>query len=184
MPPRDPSRPQLDFPQLVSDIITQLQVRGQIGLLDLVPTMQPVYLASARTGISLGTLTFPTFNDAGILNSFATAPAAGAVLIDTGQLAAGTWDIYCSISLTDANAPALGAHIDFQHRDAANAVNLSIPMNVPVQQTGTANNNVFIPIIGIDVALNERFRIQNAGGALSATCQVGTSIWTSQRATP
>jgi len=172
---RDPTKPQLDFPQLVSDILEQLVIRGQIGLLDFDPTVRPVYLAAVRAGISLGTFSNPTFNSAAVFGNSSNSPVAGALLVDTLQQAAGTYDLtsFCSHAMQTANP--LG-HVQLQHRNAANTATLAVLNAVAVRES-TVNNAVgsWSPLVRYEIALNERLRWVYIG-SLVASGPVDTGI--------
>lgn len=85
----------------------------------------------------------------------AAAPVAGTVVGDTGVLAAGTYRVRAVAS--GAGAQAAGVHLEFQHRDATNAANVS---NGPVAPLG---QNVDFEIQRVTVLANERFRFITVG---------------------
>jgi hypothetical protein len=94
-----------------------------------------------------------------------TAPAAGAVICDTGQLAAGTYTFRIQAGASDTVAVAKGVLIE--HRNAANSATLW---------------QVLVPVLAFEafdirfpVATNERVRaIANIAGAASS--QYGAAI--------
>jgi len=183
---RDPNKPQLDFPALVSDILTQLQVRGQIGLLDLDASVQPVYVAAARQGVSLGTLTTPAFLPAGIFHVLSPAPVgASTVGADTGQLPAGTYDIWAEISGGDLSVGSANRSITFQHRNAANSASLANLAQITVPQTPDRGpQQLVMPLFAYTIEENERFRWQTTGVALAANAFFQSTIWVQRRAVP
>jgi len=156
MPPRDPTKVQLDFPQLVSDLIEQLQLTGTIGVLDFTPVVQPVFIIGDRD-LSIEAVE-PVFKTSEIFRGNVSNPAPGATIVDTGQLPAGDYDLWVSMSFAATVRVADAAA--FEHRDAADAVNLWEWQQVGLgvgQQTDTWK-------LSIEVAENERFKIHmNAG---------------------
>jgi hypothetical protein len=100
-----------------------------------------------------------------------TSPAALSVLADTGQLAAGTYNI---LAILGTDFLAGGAtSFRLQRRDAANAVNVWTQLMI-LQTSGAA---FFVFSGTMRFLLNERLRIQN--NATTATNTVQASIWTS-----
>lgn len=166
MAPRDPSKAQLDFPQLIADIIEQLQLTGQLGLLDFSDVVVPVYLIAQRDAIvaSQG----PSFASAEIFSGSVLGPANSTIIVDTGPLPAGTYDCIFGMSYT-----AFGATSEFilQWRNAANAADLA---TWPVRMSNLAEEvaNIGPFTTALEISLNERLRwfvtVGNAGGALSA----------------
>lgn len=120
MPPRDPGKVQLDFPLLTADLIAQLRLTGTIGLMDFDPTVRPVFIVGDRD-LEVEAVA-PVVTPAQITNGAANNPAANQVIVDTGQLPAGNYDI---LLLMSARFSLLGGETIWEHRDAANAVTLS-----------------------------------------------------------
>jgi len=162
MPPRDPNIPQLDFPALVSDIITQLQVRGQIGLLNLQPSVQPIYIAAAREGLTLGTFSPPIFNSASVFSGRQSNPASGTVVVDTLALPAGTYDLLAGCN-ADADTASADGMVNLEHRNAANTATLAIVQRLVIGDPTRHFNHTELPLIGYSIAENERFRWITAG---------------------
>ena len=173
MPPRDPTRPQLDFPQLTADLIDKLRLVGTIGLLDFEPSVQPVFLVGERDiafNLQQQVLQTGEFHSGIALN-----PIVNAVIVDTGQLVAGDFDIWLSMTTTAGNTPVL----QYQHRNAANTVTLAdIPLAVG-EDSGASFNLSF----AVKVSTNERLRILNTQAILVAGHAVG-SIMARRRLTP
>lgn len=166
MPPRDPTRIQLDFPKLVADVISDLQLVGIVGLLDFAPTVQPVYIIGDR---DLTVDAVPTaFQSAEIFSGFASGPTVNTVIADTGQLPAGTYDIFAEINVAGAGAAV--CHVELQHRNAANAASLAVIGRVGMTTTVLAGRSA-IRSLGYVLALNERLRVQlliaNASGTIT-----------------
>jgi len=162
---------QLDFPELTNDLIEQLQLKGVVGLLDFLDTVQPTYIVAARPGLSLATFEAPIFASAEVFSGHAADPVANTVIADTGQLAAGTYNVQAQIGWT--GLPALDGFFEIQHRNAANAATLSRMLIIPADPTFNSNLNALLPLIGYTIALNERIRAisptSNTTGDLSAT---------------
>ena len=114
---RDASRVQLDFPELVADIIRQLSLTGTLGLLEFSDQVTPVYIVAQRAGALAFTAEQPLFGSAEITFASAVNPLANAILGDTGALAAGDYDIFASIGLV-GNAVTVSGRCVLQHRNA------------------------------------------------------------------
>jgi len=162
LPPRDPSKIQLDFPQLIADVIADLNLVGTVGLLDFAPTVLPVYIIGDR---DLTVDSVPVaFRSAEIFSGFNAAAGIAAVIADTGALPAGTYDIFAKINL--AGSTAAVAHAEVQHRNAANAATLAVLADVPTTSTVTSGNASILHS-GYVLAGSERIRIQMLVAALS-----------------
>jgi len=177
--PREPIRPQLDFPELTADLIEQLNLKGQVGLLDFIDSVQPSFIIGIREGIGF-TFTAPTFTSAGVFSDFSFAPAVNTVLADTGPLPAGNYDVKAGWSWSNQTA---SAGCDMQHRNAANAANLAEwPHNL--QGDASVTNASFPITFGYTLALNERIRFQVTSANFSAASRVNTWIMVQRRAVP
>jgi len=179
MAPRDPTRPQLDFPDLTAELITALRLTGQVGLLDFLDGVRPTFLIGIREGVGL-TLTTPAFASAGVASDFTQAPAVNAILADTGPLPAGTYDIQVGCSVTNS---AGATELQFQHRDAANAANLATWHLIgrtdvnPLAQSMPFN-------FGYVIGANERLRFQTLVTVGSVQSRFHTYVMTQIRPTP
>lgn len=123
MSPRDPSVTQSDAPQLLADLIRELQLVGRpIGLLDFSDSIQPVFIIGSR-GLTVVSEQ-PVYTDGEQLNFKQVGVAINEVLLDTGPLAAGVFDIIASISQQNATN-LVGNTLDLRHMNAANTVILS-----------------------------------------------------------
>lgn len=91
-----------------------------------------------------------------------TAAAAGAVVADTGALAAGTYRV--EIAMGYSGTLAAGKHVSCEHRNAANGATLATLALVPAGDSGA-----FV-IPKLVVALNERVRVVT--GIISAAAEV------------
>jgi len=154
---RDASRVQLDFPDLVADLIRQLRLTGTLGLLELSDQVTPVYIVAQREGALQVTVAPITFESAEITQGDAWSPAAFTVIADTGALAAGTYDLQLQLSIT-ADAALVGGPLVIEHRNAANLVTLAtlLSLHVGVSDIAAATES---PIFSYVLALNERLRI-------------------------
>jgi len=157
MADRNANRPQLDFPQLTADIIRQLRLTGQIGLLEFSDQVAPVYIVAQREGALDLVTNLPAFTSASMVDGSVFDPVAGTVIVDTGPLPAGTYDIFGSIRGTGVSL-VTGATIELEHRNAANAATLAVLLNGTLT-TGTGFPTAALPLIGYVLALNERLRI-------------------------
>ncbi len=174
MAPRDPNKVQLDFPVLVADLIDQLSLTGAVGVMEFSDVVTPVFLIGSR-GITFGSL-LPDFASTEITFGSAVSPAINAVIADTGQLPAGTYDLFASVSV--AGNSGIGGVIALQHRDAANAATLATIL--AIQMTGTnLQSAIDLPPIGYQIGLNERIRCFQVGpGNVTGgvACTIGHAI--------
>ncbi len=167
MPPRDPSKIQLDFPQLTADLIAQLNLIGTVGLLDFAPTVLPVFIIGDR---DLTVDAVPVaYAAAEIFSGAATSPSVNDIIADTGQLPAGTYDVFAQIH--SASSALVGpAHAALQHRNAANTATLATLADAAFTTT-VLESAVRISGLGYILSANERLRIillaQNMSGFLS-----------------
>lgn len=183
MPPRDPGKSQLDFPQLVADLIRELQLLGApIGLLDFVPSVQPVYIVQAREGALNLTAVAPAFTSAEIFTDETTSPALNAVLADTAALPAGTYDVKAWMSFGPNGGAGAANTPELQLRNAANNANLASWPYVSQNQAGfiVDESNQFD--IALEIGGNERLRWQQTVGAFAGL--TATVIAAKRRVTP
>jgi hypothetical protein len=135
---------------------------------ELSSVVQPVSIVDSDISLSavLTTLTLDVPATGGEIVS----PAAGAVLADSGALAAGIYNFLIVV----ADAPA-GGNFDFriQRRDAANAVNVW----TQIFHTGVNGVDNVLFAATIKLLLNERVRVVNIATTLGDTVQA--SIWQS-----
>jgi len=175
MPPRDPTKIQLDFPQLTADLIAQLNLIGTVGLLDFAPTVLPVFIIGDR---DLTVDAIPVvFTSPEIFSGFVSAPLVNVIVADTGQLPAGTYDIWCEIAYEGGGGA--NASIQLQHRDAANLANLAILADLPVR-AAVASRDTRLPTMGYVLSANERLRVQLvlAGNSGAVTAVIAARLRT------
>jgi len=155
---RNPNIPQLDFPELAADLISELRLTKIQGLLDFTNTVQPVYIVSARGGALTVTAGAPLATPGEMFNSHDINPAVNTVLADTGALVAGDYDVHLQIGYVEL-ATAGNSTPSFQHRNAANTATLA-NLQVPFTFTGPATQNVWDYSYAISIETNERLRWQ------------------------
>ncbi len=173
MPPRDPNIPQLDNPELVAALITQLEIIGGIGLLNFVPAVSPVFIVGSR-GLSISNDP-PVYQSAQIFDGTAAAPVANTVVADSGALPAGDYDIWANIASAGSATAGTFAILAVEHRNAANAVTLATLLRLSITTAGVSPFGS-LPQTGYRLALNERIRaitlIQTISGGVAATIGV------------
>lgn len=174
MPPRDPSQVQADFPQLVADLIDQLQLTGSVGILDFQPTILPTFIVGSR-GLTVVSEEV-VYTSAQVFEGSAGNPAANAVIADTTGLPAGDYDVLCWIGAGIVTVAE--ETMSLQLRDAANAVTLA-EWFVPMADANTSFGGFKFSIA---LALNERLRILNSAGAVVG--RVAGTIMARRRLTP
>ena len=177
MAPRDPVTPQLDFPALVADIIKDLRLTGQVGLLNFSDEVSPIYIVGARPGGAIFQQNPIIFDDTSMISGSVTNPVANTIILDTGRLPAGIYDFNASISYW-GQAGLTDGIIELQHRDAANAVTLAIPLTVAFSQT-ISSQHANIPIAAAKLTSNDRFRVQVLQN--QANGRVAANIWAQRR---
>jgi hypothetical protein len=97
------------------------------------------------------------------VSGITTAPAANAVIADTGQLTAGDYDFDVQMGIADSTA-AVGKCLILEHRNAANAATLFNLALIPQQDSQRYQFR------RVTIATNERLRVINgavAGAAAS-----------------
>jgi len=174
MPERDPSKPQLNFPELVRDLIADLNIIGQVGLLDFVPAVNPVFIVGSR-GLTI-TSQPPVFASAEIFSGRTVQPGALAVIADTGQVLAGTFDIICYMMF--AACTVVGS-MQLQHRNAANSATLAAWDFGLHDSRGSYNPTPLV--FSLDFAVNERLRFINITDQTNVEAQISAVIMASRR---
>ena len=177
MPPRDPTKVQLDFPILVAELIDQLQLLGSVGLLDFNPSVQPVFLIGSR-GIVFSSQT-PEYGSSEVFSARLNNPLGGTVVVDTGPLTGGTYDIVAEMIL-EGNG-TIGQFWPFEHRNAANTATLATLLSLPVTNI-VRIRNTRLPMIGYVIGDNERLRMVAA--PTSADIMFSGTIFATLRPTP
>ena len=154
---RDPTRPQLEFPALVAELITQLRLSGQVGRLNFSDEVIPAFLIGSR-GINFSGDAV-TFGSPSVLGNFVSLPVASTVIFDTGPLPAGDYDIWAEIHMFGSIA-AGGQVAILEHRNAGNTATLA---NLLLALVGTLDRTVMVdlPLLGYTLGLNERIRLRS-----------------------
>jgi hypothetical protein len=163
MAQRDPNKPQLDFPDLIAELITQLRLTGQVGLLDFSDQVVPTFLIGSR-GINFGG-DLPSFTSAAVFQGALQSPAGNAIVFDTGALPAGTYDIVATVGVNGLLAAGTST-VSIEHRDAANAATLAILSQVLITVVHNVDHNI-LPLIGYVIGLNERIRCINGSSPMT-----------------
>lgn len=180
MATRDASTPQLDFPQLVADLITTLQLTGQLGVLNMGDTVIPTISVGNVRPVTAVFLPV-TFASAEILSATFDNPAGGQVIGDTGVLAAGTYDIWAHISTSGLVSAGAAGPVTLEHRNAAN--NATLATLLSNSKRGSSHEQFsHLDVIGYVIGLNERLRFIFTGGTTSMF--VATELGFAIRPTP
>jgi len=159
---RDPTRPQLEFPELVAELITQLRLTGQLGRLNFSDEVIPAFLIGSR-GIDFGGAG-PAFASSAVFAGVSNNPAADTIIADTGPLPAGTYDVFGSIAFLGNFAVLADSTVSIQHRDAANVANLATLILLPAH-TVDRQLNAELPLMSYILGTNERLRIRTGSQA-------------------
>jgi len=176
---RDSTRPQLEFPALVAELIDQLRLTGQVGRLNFSDEVIPAFLIGSR-GINFGG-DLPAFASAAIFSGSFSNPAANTILADTGPLAAGTYDVQGSLSMAGTVAAGSGVFI-LEHRNAANNATLARLIDLIITPTHQ-QSGVLLPLMGYVLSLNERLRAISPAQAV-ANGGLSSIIYAQIRPTP
>ena len=179
MPPRDPTKVQLDFPILVAELIDQLQLLGSVGLLDFEPSVQPVFLIGSRGVVFASEI--PAFASSEVFSGVANNAPANTVIMDTGALAAGTYDIFGTLTQS-GNTPFTTTQFRLEHRNAANNATLATLLISAIHNSGVIAQSVVLAPIGYQIGLNERFRAVSPGSLMSGI--IAATFFATLRPTP
>lgn len=157
----DPNTPQVVDPERVVDLTRLLQIRGPLGVLNVLDTIVPV--------VNMGDVVprtvrveAPSFRSTDVFsNGPQTNQVINTILADTGALAAGIYDLSWWAGAADTDTDAF---IAMEHRNAANTANLAIWNTLAHVETG----NFVPPLLGYELAINERLRLrQGIAGSLN-----------------
>lgn len=155
----DPNTPQAVDPERVVDLTRLLQIRGPLGVLNVLDTIIPV--------VNMGdvvprttTVLQPAFRSTDVFsNGIFVAAAANSVLADTQQLAEGTYDVV--VSAENTSSVSQEHSIQVQHRNAANAANLAA-WDYIIWRNPTGGLGMLQPFaFAYELAINERIRVVN-----------------------
>jgi len=158
----DPNTPQVVDPELTVDLTRLLQIRGPLGVLNVLDTIVPVVNMGDVVTRTV-TVLQPSFRSSDVFsNGILNGPAANTILADTGALAEGVYDLIMSFQTFDV-PNALSAFV-VEHRNAANAANLAV-WNYLTLSDNTVNRVAYPnQMFAYEFSLNERLRISNNVG--------------------
>ena len=118
----DPNTPQVVDPELTVDLTRLLQIRGPLGVLNVLDTIVPVVNMGDVVARTVE-VRQPAFRTTDIFsNGRLAAPAAGALLADTGALSEGVYDVKVHMSVVDVT---INQAVQIEMRNAANTANLA-----------------------------------------------------------
>jgi len=153
----NPNLPQVNDPELEAGLSRLLTIVGPLGRLNVGDTVMPVVNLADLSPTPVIALT-PAFLVSEMFGGgVQTAPLSGATFADTGQLAAGTFDMIMMFGNTDN---AVNASFAISHRNAADSAAL-FAWDLPMTNGGNMSVT-YAAVFG----QNERMRIQinaNAG---------------------
>lgn len=119
----DATVPQVVDPERVVDLTRLLQIRGPLGVLNVLDTIIPVVNMGDVVPRSV-TVQQPSFRSTDVFsNGLNTNQPINTILATTGALAEGIYDVLLALA---SDHDAVGATIAFEHRNAANNDNLAI----------------------------------------------------------
>lgn len=162
----DPNTPQVIDPERVVDLTRLLQIRGPLGVLNVLDTIVPVVNMGDVVTRTV-TVLQPAFRSTDV---FSAGEQNGAPLntvhADTGALPEGTYDIFLDVSpvITDS------LRWKIQHRNADNTANLAEWSHLVVSGSGAPYQQG----LGYEVSINERLRILNGGALLVGVFSLAT----------
>ena len=159
----DPGRPQVVNPELSVDLTRLLQIRGPLGVLNVLDVVVPVVSLGDVVTPSIN-IRGPTFRSTDIFSAgFQAAPPVNTVLADTLALPAGIYDVVLQFSYVETTTQA----VRFQHRNAANAANL-MEMDFLTDPNAAYVGPQMFPF-AYELATNERLRfIITGAGAVGS----------------
>ncbi len=149
--------PQLNDPQLEADLLRVLSIRGPLGKINIVDAILPVVLMGTVRPFDFQVLQ-PSFDVAAVFAGATTNPGISAVIVDTGQLPAGTYDVKINVSYATAGSVLGFLQLQLQ-RGAIPATVAS--WNIPV---GATETHTFESSFAFDLFELDAFRVQNITG--------------------
>ena len=151
----DPNTPQVVDPERTVDLTRLLQIRGPLGVLNVLDTIVPVVNMGDVVARTV-TVQQPSFRTTDIFsNGWTVVGSAGLILADTGALEEGTYDVLVHVT---ANTNVSQQRVETQIRNAANTANLAVwAHGVGVVTEGTDS---FVSYsLALELGINERLRI-------------------------
>ncbi len=168
--------PIVNDPQIRVDLIRNLTILGELLQLEVLPAVLPVAVVD-QPDFQVRTQQ-PLYLRGEISNANASSPAAGTVILDTGQLAAGDYDVqgYWTDQGVTVDYAAL-----FSHRDAADAAD--IDLWVLRRDSSIAGSFQKVMDFAIQLLFNERIRVSvtadpGVGATVQATLMVKRRVYT------
>ena len=146
------------------DLIDQFKLIGQLETLEVPPAIMPVYMVGQAT-VQTITTAAPVWTS--VFSGFLANPAANAVLADTGNLAAGTYDLLASATTAGFGTDG---RVQFELRDAPNL------NNVFMWQWAFEGGDGVSEVHAVELAENERFRFRNMNAQAAATICCSLSL--------
>ena len=179
MPQDLPGASQDGFP-LVTDLtaiqnfINSLGLQGAVPTMDAVPRVVPVAVVANPIPTTVTAAVAVPFTSSDVHSDSTTTPGAGAVLADTGALPAGQYAVIVGWS---GSSIAQLSQLQLQHRNAANAANLTVwefSFTNVAGNLGIANSAPLV--FDYRIALNERLRFLNVLAITDASSRLATNI--------
>jgi len=139
----------------VADMIRDLKVVGNLGILNVADGIIPVYLLGQRTAFQVEVQSrFYAPTEVFSIGEVIT-PAPGTVLADTDELQGGIYDLQITIGSSVSTSESMATVVE--HRDRTNTVNINA-WSLPILGFGFS---AFDTSLVIDV--DERLRVITAG---------------------
>lgn len=159
----DPNTPQVVDPERVVNLTRLLQIRGPLGVLNVLDTIVPVVNMGDVVTRTV-TVLQPNFRSTDVFSAgIQVAAAPGTVHADTGPLAEGVYDIHYYIEIGGTT----NVNFAVNHRDAADLVNLARWEYIGNFRGGP----IATQTLAYEFAANERLQIRNI---VVAAAGVGT----------
>lgn len=150
----DPTIPQVIDPERTVDLTRLLQIRGPLGVLNVLDTIVPVVNMGDVVTRSIK-IRQPSFRTTDIFGGrFFSGSPADTILADTGALAEGDYDLI--ISMTSRSSIAL-QHFNVEFRNAADTANLAVwSQSMRMVSADTISLTLALALV---LAANERIRV-------------------------
>lgn len=149
----DPNTPQVVDPERVVDLTRLLQIRGPLGVLNVLDTIIPVVNMGDVVSRTVTVLT-PSFRQSELFSAGnQLAAPANTIHAATGALPEGVYDIQINISASLESAVLWF----IQHRNASDTATIQEWATIVINATGPG----FTQSIAYELMLNESIRILN-----------------------
>ena len=150
----DPNTPQVVDTERTVDLTRLLQIRGPLGVLNVLDTIVPVVNMGDVVTRAID-IRQPSFRTTDIFGGgFFSGAAVDTVLADTGALAEGDYDVI--ISMTSRSSAAV-QHFNVEIRNAANTANLAVWSQA--MRTVSADAISLTLSLALELSADERVRI-------------------------